>query len=188
MQLVIQELLRYHHFANDDKEMKAWFKKTLGKVTNISLEDFRHECSASKPEGSLVFKFKSDRFASVAGKRFFVPINSLDRFTYRPKFKKNRTYEIKSDYAYTEIDTFVYEVSPAYMIEKNPLKEPVSFSSEFGTYEAKTIVENGKLTYFRKLVIQPYRIPAQRKKELKDFFKKISKWDGKKIVFKEAGA
>ena len=183
-----QEDVRYLHFANDEKQFREWFEETLGKVTNVNVQKLNHECSDSKPEASLDFNVKADRFASISGKRFFIPINSVNKFSNKPRFKKKRTYDILSPDGYTEVDTFIYKIPPGFTIEKNPLAKPVRFSSEFGTYEAQILMENNKIIYTRKLVILPYRIPINRKKDLLDFYKKISKWDGKKLVVKEGGA
>ena len=182
-----QEYVRYYHFANDEKKIREWFKKSLGKVTNILLKSFEHQCSQTQPLATLDFKIEADRFASIAGKRFFVPVNSVDKFTCCPKFDDKRKYEIVSHDAYTAVDTFIYKIHPKYVIEKNPLREPVQFSSKFGSYDAHIIFGQGKITYIRKLIIRPYTLPVSQKKELKDFFKKVRKWDAKKIVFKEGG-
>lgn len=182
-----QENVRYLHFNNDEKEMRKWFKKTLGKVTNISLEDFQHHCSSVAPIASIDYKVKADRFGSQAGKRFFVPINSINRFSYKPSYDESRTFNIESTNAYSEIDTFIYKIHPRYVVEKNPFTTPVTISSEFGTYEAQLVVGEKEITYIRKLVIRPYSIPLEKLKELKDFYRQVSKWDGRKLVFKEGG-
>ena len=122
-------------------------------------------------------------YASVSGKRIFIPFNILNKRRKTPPKIKDRKTEVVLHMAYIDKDELTYEVPSYFKIEHLP--KSVSFDSDFGAYSATISMDNNKITYTRILKFNKGSYPPEKYSDLINFYKKIVKADKMKMVILE---
>jgi hypothetical protein len=105
----------------------------------------------------------------------------LNRSGYVPEPVEHRKTNVFKGLAYTDVDTIRYQLPEQVYPEFLP--KDVKITSRFGEYEARFKVENGNLTYTRKVIMNKGKFPPESYQELIDFYRGISKADNMKMVF-----
>jgi hypothetical protein len=119
-------------------------------------------------------------YASVSGRRIFIPFNILNKRKRTPPKVKDRKTEVVINTAFIDTDEVIYEVPSYFEVEHLP--ESVSFDSDFGSYSAKITKEENKITYVRTLKFNKDTYPAERYVDLLKFYKEIVRADKMKLV------
>jgi len=149
----------------------------------LTLDSFSYENHKNSiPSADEYLKFTVKNYASTSSGRLFLKPNLLNQKKYIPKKLEKRKSHIDLRFAYTDIDTLIYSLpenlSPEY------IPDSVALKSEFGTFFSKTKLENNKLIYIRKIIMNKGTFPAKKYSDLRKFYKSIVKSDKQTCVFK----
>ena len=163
-------------------EQKKWVQKT----TQISTFDIRSFSMSSttkerNPIAVVELNLNLPNFASASGKRLFLTPNLMNRHTAIPEKIENRRTNVVIRMPYTDIDSIEYQIPDDVYPEFLP--EPIIIKSQFGEYESRCTVEQGRVLYSRKLRINHGEFPPESYTELIDFYKAINRADNTKLVF-----
>ncbi|MCK6694134.1 MAG: DUF3857 domain-containing protein [Thermoanaerobaculia bacterium] len=122
------------------------------------------------------------RFASVSGKRLFVPLSALsEKLNVPVNADSVRHFPVQAhSRGLTEEDNFSMAVPEGYTPENLPA--PVLLSSQFGYYSLSCRHENNTIYIYRKLVWNNSIHPKEQYGELIQFLKNVIKADKTKIV------
>ncbi len=164
-------------------ELKKWYYDYLN-IPSYELRDIHLEKNVSGElpavdEGiSLLLK----KWMTTSGKRKFLPLNLLNRFSYVPKQLHERESDIVLSYPFTDTDTITW-VLPVYLsVEYVP--PPIHLKSVFGEYECKVLKGDDRITYIRRLKVNKGRYPREMFDEFSTFWKQVSKGDREKAMLK----
>lgn len=167
-------------FVNNEKEQKEVLFKRLD-IPNMEIDKFEYTQIKDRiPEATETLDLQIKNYASVSGKRIFVPLNILNKKRRTPPKVKNRKTDVVIGMAYIDVDEITYQISGAYEVEHLP--KSVSFESDFGTYSAEVTQDGNKVTYVRTMTLHKNTYPAARYEDLQKFYKKIVKADKMKVV------
>ena len=130
----------------------------------------------------LPLKLKLPRYAARTGKRLFLPVNLMERWSSVPPANEARTQPIKYfPYPFVDADTIRYEVPAGFTVEAVPV--PVEVETAFGQYAAKVVPEpDGALTYYRWVAITQATCPAEDYDAFRDFMRRITQADRAQVV------
>lgn len=134
----------------------------------------------SIPEVEETLDLNLPKYASVSGKRIFIPLNLMNKMKSAPQNMRSRTADVVIKKAYIDADTIRYHIPPEYRPEYIP--EDIHFQSRFGEYSAKVRVEEGVIIYIRTMSMNKDRNPAATYEELVAFLENIRNADKNKIV------
>lgn len=172
-----------YQFLRNEKEKKEELYERLD-ISNMELEKFNYTQTKNKiPEAEENIEMSIKNYASITGKRIFVPLNILNKRKKAPPRVKNRKTDIVIRRGEMDTDKITYEVPASFDIEHLP--KSVSIESDFGTYTADVSQEKNKITYVRTLKIHKKTFPPERYKDLLKFYKKIVRADKMKLVMVE---
>jgi transglutaminase-like putative cysteine protease len=167
--------------GNNNDGQKKWLQNN----TSIPVFDINSFNITEKkniiPEATVNVDLTLNKFATVSGKRIFLTPNLMNRSSFIPPKVDERKTPVVLRTAYEDIDTINYTVSD--QIYPEFLPEPIKFKSRFGEYEATFKLQQGKVTYTRKVIMRQGEFPAESYQELIDFYKSVSRADNTKIVF-----
>jgi len=123
------------------------------------------------------------RYAARTGKRLFLPVNLLNRWTYVPGTAEDRTQAVEFfRNAFSHVDTVRYELPEGFVVEAIP--DPVEIETAFGRYVARAEVEpDGTLVYHRVVEIARASFPAEHYDAFRDFMRQICLADRAQVVF-----
>lgn len=186
---VIKKQTTYHGPSHDKfRSIKEYPKSDVEKyiVRNTSLpaltlDKFEIETDENAPIATVDFNITVPRYASKAGKRVFVPINSLNLFTEIPEAEENRIHPIKIENNYHEKDEYIFDLPEGYKVESVP-KEKTLLASDYGEFSLDIKVTDKTVTVTRILDIYAVELPAADYNKLRDFYKKIAQLDAAKMV------
>lgn len=166
---------------NPYDEQKKWVQQNT-KIPSFDIIGFSLSNNKNKvPSATVDLDLGLTRFANVSGKRIFVTPNLLNRNNYVPETVTERKSNVVRKIAFTDIDTIRYHLPEEIYPEFLP--DPIKIESRFGQYEAKFIVEQGRLIYTRKLKMNKGVFPPSSYQELIDFYRGVSKADNTRMVF-----
>ena len=172
-----------HQFSEGIEEQRKNLFEDID-LSNFDIID--HKYSQSKdiiPNAQEFLNLKVNKYASISGKRMFLPLNLLNRQSYVPKKVKDRKTEVVLEFAYSYYDTIIYEIPEKYEIEFLP--DTTHIISPFGEYKSYVIHEENKLKYIRINKRNEGRFPKEKYPELISFFKAIRKADRQKAILIE---
>jgi len=156
-----------HKLANGDQValIKEQLTKTspevlVEKIEVHSLEKLEIQASKDRPESSTVYVAQVSRYATKAGKRFFVPLNAVTAYSNVLSTLENRRHPVVIRRGYTERDVITLQMPGGYQIESTP-DAVTELKTEFGNYrlEFERDVEQNKLVCKRELVVKWKRKP-----------------------------
>jgi len=155
-------------------------------LPSFSLVKLEIEAAKDRPESSAVYVAQVSRYATKAGKRFFVPLNAVTAYGNVPSALETRRHPVVIQRGYTERDEITLQMPVGYQIESTP-DAVTELKTEFGSYrlEFERDAEQNKLVCKRELVVKAGTWPADRYTEYRDFFKQVAKSDGMKAVLVE---
>ena len=151
-------------------------------LNDFALKNFTFERKKSRlPSVVQSISLDIPSLASVSGKRLFLPINILSKWTNIPTQDSVRRFEVQADSrGFTEYDEVSIDLPMGFKPESNIA--PISIQFLFGSYELGVKVESSKLLIIRKLVLNNTVQPKEKFVVWTDFCKSISKYDKGKIV------
>ncbi|MGC3948211.1 MAG: DUF3857 domain-containing transglutaminase family protein [Chryseolinea sp.] len=162
-------------------DQKKWIQKYTQipsfEVQRFSMTDHKERIPNAKVDLDLTL----NRYASVTGKRLFVPANLMNRFTSVPEKATDRKNPVILKTASTDIDTVEFSISESLYPEFVP--DPIKHKSRFGEYEASVQLSAGKVIYIRKFILHDGVFPSESYSELVDFFRSVNRADNLKLVF-----
>ena len=162
-------------------------RKDFLKRTNLpscKIEELTITPDTEKPTTKVDYKVDVLRYASKAGKRIFVPINTVHPFTDIPPKMENRIQPIRIRENTLEEDIFVLKLPEGYQIESIP-QEKVNMAPKMGSYSVEIIKSKTEITYKRRLLIKAIDLPAADYEAFRNFYKEIAKADQMKLVLVE---
>ncbi len=179
---------QYDHIQNilseSREEQKKWIygdKDIPGfEIKNFSFEDNKAQIPSAKETLNLALI----NYASRSGKRYFLPLNLMNKLERLPKNTKERKQDIVLRYAFVDIDTIYYYLPPSLEIEYQP--EDVTANSEFGTYHSSVNSSEDTIRYIRHLEINKGRYTPDKYPQLLEFYTTIVKADKAKMVLIES--
>ncbi len=152
-------------------------------LPELKLDSFKYENHKNSiPSADEYLKFTVKNYASASSGRIFLKPNLLNQKKYIPQKIEKRKSHIDLRFAYTDIDTLIYSLPENLIPEYIP--DSVALKSEFGTFVSKTKLENNKLIYIRKIIMNKGTFPAKKYSDLRKFYKSIVKSDKQTCVFK----
>lgn len=177
-----QEYPRQLKTFYSQEEIEDWFLENAA-LPSFTIENLELATSMDTPTSTMNYKVKVAKYASKAGKRMFLPINSINLFDHTLPKNDERKNPIQIKRSYQEEDRIEFEIPEGYKVESIP-QESIDLSSDYGSYAVKiTKDETGKsLKYHRHLKIKAVKLPPEKYNELRDFYKEIAKADKMKIV------
>ena len=123
---------------------------------------------------------KSNQILVKGGEKLFLTLNMVNRSEAVPaKIEDRKTY-FSVNFSYQDDDEISYTLPKGYSIEFLP--KDITLTSEFGTYTAKFISKDNKITYSRTKIISAQKFPPEKYNEYVDFIKKIVQADKQKAV------
>lgn len=170
-----------HQLAEEECE-KQWLK--YKGMPGISIYEFDISTDKDSPTAGLKYNGLVRRYASKAGKRLFVPINTINRSKRIPPDDQARINPIVLRTAYTDIDSIIITLPEGYQVESLN-EDPISISSDFGHYEFSLKLENGVLICHRMLRQNSGTFPASTYEDFRNFYLQIAKVDKSVLVLVE---
>lgn len=174
----------FRSFLNTSREDQ---RKELNEdldLSNFEILDF--DCSEDEsimPSAELSLELQLNKYASVSGKRLFVPLNLMNKSSFIPENKDERNIDICIRVAYHDADTIIYCIPENFKIEYTP--EDVNLKTEFGEYSASVKIMNDTVVYMRNKKMHKGQYSPEKYKELVEFYKKMVKADKAKLVLKK---
>ena len=133
------------------------------------------------PEVGIDIKLSVPKYASVSGKRIFLKPNMFTRWEATPPEMEERTQPVDFRFAYTAIDTTVFQLPTGYSVEAE--FKTVSLRESFADFDASVhFDDSGKAVYRRKLVIHSRTVPAADYDKLRNFLLAVRKSDRSQLV------
>ena len=167
-------------FIRNEKEQKEFLFEILD-IPNMEIENFKYSQMKDRiPEAKEEINLEIKNYASVSGKRIFIPLNILNKKKKGLPKIKNRKTDVVINISNISSDEIIYEVPSYYKVEHLP--ESVNFESDFGSYAATVSKEGNQITYVRTLKFNKNTYPAERYDDLLKFYKKIVRADKMKLV------
>ncbi len=170
------------HYAESSKDNQKNFLTETIELSHFEIESFNLERKRERiPKVIETLELKINGFGSKSGKRIFIAPNLMNKFEHSLPDNADRKSEIVlSAFDFIDVDTVKYILPADYHMEG--VDNDIQFKTAFGEYSSTVKVEQGLMTYIRKLSMKGGRYPKEKYKELQDFFKNISKADKNKIV------
>lgn len=168
--------------ANYNEEIRKKYLYQALNLNDFELKNFTFERKKSNlPSVIQSIKLEIPSLASVSGKRLFLPVNILSKWTTIPTQDSVRRFGVQADArGFTENDEVSIELPQGFKPENTIA--PISVQSLFGTYKMSVKIDVDKLLIIRKLVINNSVQPKEKFAAWTDFCKAISKADKGKIV------
>ncbi len=178
---VLQENLQYSLLPISEAARLEWLEKRITsgnfKIVKANFEGI--ESNNSSASYSYILDFKN--YTSTSSSRIFVPLETINSWSFNPDEDQDRKQEIRLPYVFTEKDSSVYILPKGYEIEAVP--EELSIDNEFAQYHIEYIVnEEGNLVLKRELIVNKDRLPAEYYNSFREFFTEVSKADNAQLV------
>ena len=164
----------------DEAEQEKWILENID-VKSFELESFDVSKDYSDlPVMYLHLQLSIDKYASVSGKRMFIPLKIYDPLENIPESDKDRESEIYLEYSYIELDSVIFQIPLGYDFEYIP--DSVNIETIFGTFYMSVSLTDNFITYRRSLKVNKGRFPASDYSKFVDFYKAIQKADKQQVV------
>lgn len=177
-----QDDLRHTLAPLSGREREAWLREHL---TTSSFELVNADFSEIKAKSlavELPVALELPRYASRTGKRLFVPVNLMERWSYLLPPVEERTQPVKFfPYAFVDVDTVHYALPDGFRVETLP--DAVNLETSFGRYKARVLPEqDGLLVYQRWLEISEATLPAAQYEAFRVFLRQVAQADLAQVV------
>lgn len=177
------EMYRYIESSKSGNDLEEWFTENSS-IPSFHIESLAIKSEPMEPKSNLDYSVGVRRYCSKAGKRFFVPLNTINPYNHLPSKLNERHFPIVLNRGYVERDSFTFKIPDGYEIESMPDPE-VELKSDFATYSVKLEKQEEGLKYTRTFQVQPTRLPAEEYDKFREFFLEVSKMDNMKMVLVE---
>jgi len=178
---VLQESLQYSLLPISEAARVEWLEKRISTGNFDIIEANFDELESKKSSVSYSYKLNFKNYASTSSSRIFVPLETINSWSFNPDKDKTRKQEIWLPYVFTEKDTSIFVLPKDYEIEAIP--SGMTIEKDFANYSIEyTINEDGNLLLQRELVFTKKRLPAELYDDFRDFFINVSRSDNKQLV------
>ncbi len=178
-----QDRVRQALATSSGREREEWLHNHVDLPSfEVVSVDFS-EAEAHAKTLSLPLTLKLPRYAARTGRRLFLQVNLMERWSdVPPSSDEERNQPIEYfPYAFIDTDTIRYELPDGFDIETMTL--PVSLETSFGRYESKIVMEpDGTLAYYRRLEVTETQCPAEGYDAFRDFLRQIAQADRAQVV------
>jgi len=173
------ENVNYQLIRNKEEQKEVLFKRL--DISNVDLKSFTYSQKKERiPTATEDLELVARNYANVSGQRIFIPLNMLNKRKRAPKKMKDRKTNLTLTYEYVDEDKITYELPEGYHIEHLP--ESIDLESDFGSYKMNVIKEGNTIIYYRKVKMNKGSFPPERYNDFRSFYKKMVKYDKKKLV------
>ncbi len=174
-----QGRLRYVSFEKTKKELEEEFLGHCG-LPSVSIIEYNVEPLLNEPVVKVDYDIDVRKYAIKSGKRFFVPLNAINKFTSVPP-KVDRKESIILKQGYMLEDELSLVLPEGYRIESMP-DESKLLNSDYGVYKMDLKLEGSILKYKRTLKMLPLHLPATEYEAFRNFRKEVAELDSAKLV------
>jgi hypothetical protein len=186
--------IRSRHTGNEQDEIRQGVSNRSGAERDRWLYDYVNlpsfEVVASdfaavekrSPSVALSLRLTLPRYAALTGKRLFLPLDLLHRWTYVPPANERRTQSIEYfSYAFQHADTIQYDLPEGFAIETIP--DPIEIETPFLRYSARAeLREDGILVYYRLATVTETSVPADSYDVFRESLRQIAQADRAQAV------
>ncbi len=168
--------------AELSSELKKQYLYKQLNINDFELKKLELERKKGRlPSVTQRMELEIGNLAGTGGKRLFIPVNLLSKWTAIPIQDTLRRFAVQADgRGFSENDNIRISLPEGYQVESQPTA--TILFSPFGTYALSFKLEANTLFVTRKLVLNNSIQPKEKATELITFFKSISKADNAKMV------
>ncbi len=178
---LLQDDLLYDILPVSEKERLEWLENSLD-VDQIKVEEYDFS-KVLNLDGNASYSFiaKLDNYTRTSNKRFFIPVNKLNRWRFSISDDDKRKQPVSLPYTFAEEDSILIQTPFDYEIESAP--KDIEYVYPFGEFRASFIItENQEILYKRYFSVKEKEISSDKYPELKEFFDKVRFADQQQIV------
>jgi len=169
-----------HVLEESYEEQEKWLYRNID-IANFDIIEFGYTTDGDViPVATEELKLKLNNYASVLGKRLFVPLNLMNRTDYIPPKTKERKTEVVLRVPFVDVDTVVFQLPREYNMESKP--ENTSYSCDFGEYSSTIHIDTDKVMYVRTQKMNKGCFPAEMYEDFIEFYKNMVKADKAELV------
>ncbi len=119
-------------------------------------------------------------FASTSGRRMFMPMNAISSSVSAPPRNRNRVNPFILSFETVMQDTIIFTLPEGYYLEREI--QDFSAESQFGKYEARTVIQDNTLLYIRSFETYTGTFPAEKYADFFDFYRRIVRVESQDLV------
>ena len=139
-------------------------------VTN-NFDRYEGRWQEFRPEMSIDYSFRARHYAHGDGVRLFVPMNPVSKgLTFQ---KGERQNEMLLPVGYTSADTVVVRIPVGYKVESLP--ENTVLETPWADFRSEAREDGGCVVVVQSIRFKPFRAPASRYPEFRDFARKVNR-------------
>ena len=163
-------------FTEQQKLLKSYYN-----IDNITLDKINYQ-SIKNENPNLIenLEITLRNYGVLNNNRFFITPNAFNSLGSIPDVK-NRTLPIYVNRGFTDIDTVIYALPENVIALAEPIEK--NFTNEFGSYKMYAKIEDKKLIYYRKLMLNDGTFPAENYPQFFKFVSDINSADNLKLIF-----
>ncbi len=171
------------YVAELNETTKKEYLNEMLDVSDFELKEFSFERKKDRlPTATEKIILNLPNFASVSGKRIFLPTNVLSKWRIIPFTSEDtRRNEVQADArGFTQNDEIIIELPNGYKAESG--LQPIKIESVFGKFTMTFQLTDNQLVINRNFILNNSIQPKEKYNLLIDFFKNIIKNDKENIV------
>jgi transglutaminase-like putative cysteine protease len=146
-----------------------------------TMRNIKVEAPKTAAQATLTYQAESNAYATVSGKRMFLPLNKCNPFKFNFSGGEKRKHPIRLREGWVQEDSVLISLPPAFSIESMPQEKVLEH--EAGQYRLQVQqMPDGRLCVVRRIRIEAITLPAAEYTALKKFLSDIRKADGAQLV------
>jgi len=166
-------------YENHEDQIKHIYK--LIELPNFEVTSYSIHLTPDRiPQAVLDHEVRLHSYGSLSGKRMFLPLNQVDRYSFVPPRNKNRKLDMQIRRPLVYSDTLRFTIPAGYSVEFLPDSSVIT--SIFGHYKNDTHLEGNEIVFTRILSVNKGIFPRSEYDEMIRFFREINVADNAKAV------
>lgn len=172
------------NFINEDKEeQRKWLYENID-ISGLQISEFNTlEKGLKYPEAYIDIDSEIKRYASVSGKRMFIPIIPFEKLDGIPNKDEDRKFDIYLRLSKVYFDSVLISLPENYNLEYVP--NDINLTTRFGSYQLKVTEKDKLVIAERKLIVNKGTFPKASYPEFVEFYQAIQKNDNSKVILKK---
>ena len=180
----LQEFQHDLMYEASKEEREKYLNRSLGLATfKVEKSDYV-EKKGRIPEIEEKLTIRSDNYASVSGKRFFISPNPFSRED-KLATDDNRKYNIEFKFGGHETDSVSIKIPDGYIVESIP--KNITEHNQFGSYQINYSINGNVVSMYRDRIRKAGVFLPNTYKDLVAFYDLMNKADRAKLVFVKKG-
>lgn len=171
---------RFAYYILSKEEQEKRIQKGL-ELPTFFIHKYDLTIAEQKPKATIDLELKIVKYASKAGKRYFLMPNMANRFDKGLMEMPDRKYRIERQSGFADYDTVRYILPPTMIVENIPT-EKVELETDFGKYKITVTHEGNELIYTRYLEMNAFSYPKEQYDDYRAFYNAVVKHDKMKVV------